>query len=559
MSMQTAPADPARLGVVMLAHVALDRAAQVARFWLAAGCPVVLHLDARVAAPQVQALKADLGAHPLLRYSDRFRCNWGSWGLVAATQAASTLMLRDFPDVGHVLLSSGACLPLRPARDLIAHLEARPDTDFIESVAIDHASWIMGGLSEERFTLYFPFDWRRQRWLFDTSVAVQRRLKIRRAIPEPLRPHMGSQWWCLTRATLQAILTDPARSRYERHFRQNWIPDEAYFQTLARLHARQIESRSLTLVKFDRHGRPNLFYDDHLTLLRHSDCFLARKIWPQAERLYAYFLSEQPATEAPVAPDPARIDRYFALAEQQRQDGRAGLYMQSRFPRADTATAKSAAPYVVLTGFDQVFPDFENWLSIASGARVHGHLYAPERVQFHRGATVWHGALSNSAAIRDYNPRMFLTNLLWATRPERQVFFFGPGDMMDGHLTWFMATDAKATIRVIRGAWAFALWRADQTDAQAVARAAYLHGQENAWIDALSSRHVMAQVQILTLGDVLADPSRALRKALDGIVTPEDLARHTLPEALPAAGFEAYLHRLRDHGLPAQIVSAVLS
>lgn len=36
------------IGVIMLVHTALDRAAQVARHWAQAGCAVVIHVDRRV-------------------------------------------------------------------------------------------------------------------------------------------------------------------------------------------------------------------------------------------------------------------------------------------------------------------------------------------------------------------------------------------------------------------------------------------------------------------------------------------------------------------------------
>ena len=36
------------LGIVMLVHNAFDRAEQVARHWVAAGCPVVIHVDRNV-------------------------------------------------------------------------------------------------------------------------------------------------------------------------------------------------------------------------------------------------------------------------------------------------------------------------------------------------------------------------------------------------------------------------------------------------------------------------------------------------------------------------------
>ena len=62
-----------------------------------------------------------------------------------------------------------------------------------------------------------------------------------------------------------------------------------------RLHAARVESRSLTLSKFDFQGKPHIFYDDHLQLLRRSDCFVARKIWPRANLLYNTFLTDDAA------------------------------------------------------------------------------------------------------------------------------------------------------------------------------------------------------------------------------------------------------------------------
>ncbi len=550
----------ARLGIVMLCHTALDRAAQVARFWMDAGCPVVIHVDRAVPEAELAGLRETLGDDPRLRFGPRHRCRWGSWSIVQATQDASTVLLREFAEVRHILLTSGACLPLRPVAEMQAQLGARPETDFIESVAITHARWITGGLSEERFTLYFPFDWHRQRGLFDTSVEWQRRLGIRRRIPKPLAPHMGSQWWCLTRESLQAILSDPNRKTYERYFRHNWIPDESYFQTLVRLHARDIESRSLTLVKFDRNGRPNLFYDDHLHLLRRSDCFVARKIWPGAGGLYDFFLSDRPATLDPVPAEPAKIDRYFELAEKQRTEGRAGLYMQSRFPDIDaTGAARSAGPYTALAGFDHVFAHFESWLGRATGLRPHGHLYAPGKVQFHGGAQVWHGAISASAPLRDYNPRMFLTNLLWSTRGERQVFAFGPEDALDEDMIDFMTYDPNATLALIKGAWLLPLWRAEgAVPDDLLARIGALQRRESEWLGRMESRWAQARLHVWSLGEVLQDPAARLATLVAGMDGAAGLKAHGLPALRPHEGFDQWLVDLRNRGLPPQILKDYL-
>ena len=268
----------ARLGFILLVHTALDRAAQVARFVAQAGCPVVIHVDARVGAQTRQGLEQALADLPDVRFCARHRCEWGTWSLVAAMQTAAEKLLADFPKVERVQALSGACLPLRPIADLSAWLDRHPDVDFIESVNVADVNWTKGGLSAERFTLWFPFAFKRHKWLFDRAVDVQRALKVRRDMPDGIVPHIGSQWWCLTRKTLQAILTDPMRPHLDGYFRRVWIPDESYFQTLVRQHSRKIESRSLTLGKFDHQGRPHVFYDDHLQLLRRSECFFARKI-----------------------------------------------------------------------------------------------------------------------------------------------------------------------------------------------------------------------------------------------------------------------------------------
>ena len=280
------------VGFIMMCHTALFRAAQVARHLANAGCPVVIHVDSRVGREEYAGLVARVADLEDVSFSPRFACNWGTWSLVAATQGAAEQILHRHPHIRHVYLASGACLPLRPVDELIDYLAARPTTDFIESVTTADVTWTKGGLDTERFSLHFPFGWRSHRRLFDLTVRLQRRLRMHRRMPKGIVPHLGSQWWCLTRQTLSAILQDPDRALHDRFFRTVWIPDESYFQTLARLYSLNIESRSLTLSKFDFEGKPHTFYDDHLQLLRRSDCFVARKIWPHAERLYATFLGQ---------------------------------------------------------------------------------------------------------------------------------------------------------------------------------------------------------------------------------------------------------------------------
>ncbi len=539
------------VGIVMLVHTAFDRAEQVARHWTAAGCPVVLHVDRAVDRGRekaaYRAFRDRLSRDPLIRFSRRHPCEWGTWGIVAATLAASELMLAEFPEARHVYLASGSCLPLRPVPELIAYLAARPTTDFIESATTADVPWIVGGLGSERFTLRFPFSWRRNRRLFDGYVALQRRLGVKRRIPSGLVPHMGSQWWCLTRATLRAILTDPQRARHDAYFRHVWIPDESYFQTLARRYSKKIESRSLTLSKFDYQGKPHVFYDDHLQLLRRSDCFVARKIWPQAERLYQTFLNPAAIPAPGSEPNPGKIDRIFAKAVERRTRGRRGLYMQSRFPRQGAENGMTAGSYSVLQGFSELFQEFEPWLARSTGTRVHGHLFAPERVEFAGGQSLFNGGLSDSAALRDYNPERFLSNLIWNTRGERQCFQFGPADTQKAN--WFMARDNQAQISVISGAWAVPLFRSERPFLELRREAARLQRIEAEHLRILRSHWATARIRIWSLADFVEAPMENLQAVVDDMGPAAGSRPADPPQMVDLAGFGQFLQNLKNEGM----------
>jgi Family of unknown function (DUF5927)/Core-2/I-Branching enzyme len=545
------------VGIVLLCHTALHRAAQVARHWAEHGCPVVIHLDRRVSETARAQLAAALADLTDIRFCARIACEWGTFSLVQASTTAAQLMLADFPQVRHVFLASGSCLPIRPVTELQAHLAAHPQTDFIESVTTADVGWTVGGLNKERFTLRFPFSWKRQRRLFDGYVTLQRRLGVSRKIPDGIIPHLGSQWWCLTRQSLQAILTHPDRARHDRYFRRVWIPDESYFQTLVRQVSTHVESRSLTLSKFDFQGRPHVFYDDHIHLLRRTDAFVARKIWPQAEVLYDTYLSRSPDLATRPEPNPGKIDRLFAKAVERRVKGRPGLYMQSRFPNGARGGNRSAAPYGVFEGFAELFQDFHPWLARVADARVHGHLFAPDRVQFAGDDRVFKGGLSDSAALRDYNPRSFLTSLIWNSRGERQCFQFGPDDAQG--ITPFLAGDPNASIMLVSGAFAVPLWRSGRPFAEIRAEAARLQKVEADFIALLNSPDTKARTRVWTLADFIEDPVEPLHQIVDDL-NPRAPHRMTeLPRMIDLNGFSDFVQELRNQGMQPVLMGDVPS
>jgi hypothetical protein len=542
------------VGFVMLSHQRLDRAAQLALHLSRAGCPVAVHVDANAPVAEFTRFAAGMQGVADVSLVARRPTPWGSWGLVAATLDAAATLLGTYPDLTHVALISSACLPLRPLDELAAFLGARPGVDFIESVTIRDVSWAQGGLDAERFALYFPFDWKRQRRRFDLAVRVQRSLGVRRRIPEGIVPHMGSQWWCLTRTTLEAILSHPRRAAWETYFRQVWIPDESFFQTVVRQVSDRVESRSLTFSRFDVQGRPRVFYDDHLQLLRSTDCFFARKIWPGAEGLYRHLLTPDFAMPRSGAPSPQRIDPVLAAMSARRQAGRPGLAATGRYPDAAVAEPPTAAPYTVLHGLADLLPGLPGWLAEARGTRVHGHLFAPDRAHFADGATVFAGGLADSAALRDYDPQAFLRNLVWATLGEPQTFLFGPGDSRD--ILSVLVRDPNARIRVVTGAWAIGLWQSGASPETVRSEAAHLQRAETDMLAILTAPGRAADVRVWSLGAALSDVGAVLEDVLAAVPAGPMAQDDPPPPPAPVdlRGFDAFVVGLRDRGMLPRLV-----
>lgn len=537
--------QPVQLGVVMLCHERLPLAARMARLWVEGGACVAMHVDAKAPEAELAGMRADLADLPIIE-APRRPCSWGTFSLVAATQDAAAALIAAHPQLTHVILVSGACLPLRPIEELRLFLARSPDADFIESVDVSDVDWTIGGLSEERFTLHFPVPFRRNRKLFDRLVDWQRRLGIQRALPQGINPHIGSQWWCLTTRTLGAILSDPRREEFDQYFRRVWIPDESYFQTLARRHSVHIESRSLTLAKFDHDGKPYVFYDDHRGLLANSRIFVARKIWPGARALYDAFPKSSEGTARHDEPDTERIEALLERGARRRQTGRPGLYMQSRYPRKDSENGKTSQPYAVIYGLGDVYVGLRGWLAAATRREVHGAILSDDEIEFSSGGPTGPGALSANPGLRDLDPQGFLTSLVRSSS-QMPAFHCSPRD--DQSLNWFLATDPNARLFVLTGAWVVPLLQSDMPFDDIRRISARMQRAEFAFLGILESVWVKARVRRWALADVIAAPDEPLSEVFSTL-RPEWGDR--MPPAPPLrdmSGVEAMLRRLRNAGL----------
>jgi hypothetical protein len=178
-------------------------------------------------------------------------------------------------------------MAIKPATYAHKFLEDR-NKDFIECEDFFTSDWIKVGLKEDRLIYRHWFNERSQKALFYTALNLQQKLGLKRNVPKDIEMRIGSQWWCLRRKTIEAIL-DLLKSRKDvlNFFKTTWIPDETFFQTLVchLVPVEEIENRTLTFLMFSDYGMPVTFFNDQYELLLSQEHLFARKISAHATEL----------------------------------------------------------------------------------------------------------------------------------------------------------------------------------------------------------------------------------------------------------------------------------
>ena len=307
----------AKIAFILLCHKDPDAIIQQAEQLTAAGDYISIHFDARSPKAAFDQIKARLDGNPnVVLVKNRLKCGWGEWSLVQATLNTVKAAEEAFPRASHFYMVSGDCMATKSAEYARDFLDS-DDVDYIESFDYFESDWIKTGFREERLIYRHFFNERTQKRLFYWSFWTQRRLGITRDVPKDLAVMIGSQWWCLRRQTIEAILEFTQKRRdVMRFFRTTWIPDETFFQTVVRhlIPNNQIKTRTLTFLMFTDYGMPVTFYNDHYDLLIAQDSLFARKISPEAKelksRLGTLYASGQ--TEFKFLTGRGRIGRRFA-------------------------------------------------------------------------------------------------------------------------------------------------------------------------------------------------------------------------------------------------------
>lgn len=318
----------AKIAFILLCHKNPEAIVQQARQLTAVGDYMSIHFDARSSSEDYEQIKSALEGNPNVTFArKRIKCGWGEWSLVKASLIAIEAAVDAFPRATHFYMVSGDCMSIKSAEYAHEFLDSN-DKDYVESFDFFESDWIKTGMKGDRLFYRHYLNERTHKYWFYTLYEWQKRLGLKRKIPEDLQIMIGSQWWCLRRRTIEKIVDFSNKRRdVTRFFASTWIPDETYFQTLVRhlVPEHEINGRTLTFLMFSDYGMPINFYNDHYDMLLSQDFLFARKISAEAielrdrlGRLYAeknvnFRISEEGRSLYKFLAGRGRIGRRYAM------------------------------------------------------------------------------------------------------------------------------------------------------------------------------------------------------------------------------------------------------
>lgn len=440
----------AKITFIILAHENADHVADLATM-LTEWDPhanAVIHYDLNAPAKQFERLKSRVaGSGKIFLVKDRLKCGWGNFSLVDAVVRALRVVRREKINPDRVMLISGACLPIRPLRELSQFLDAHPKTEFIE--AFD-SNWMVGGLRKERYQYWHFFNHQTHPKHFNWHFQLQRMFWPKRRFPRALEPRFGSQWWCLSWTLCEKIL-----DYIQKHpltyffFSTTWIPDELFFQTMAFkfTHIDNLARRNLTFFHFNDWGKPIVLVDDHIEMIRDLPFFFARKVSSGAKKLRAHLIE---TAKAPPPAQPLKIDfskRFVFPYKQMIADlpkatpMTPALFQNKNLGSWHDILDVCPKSFVILYGPPALTRRASDAIRGVPGLTVLGRILAKNRVDFGPDAATFRGLHQDDNLIRDFNRPSYFARILDRV-DDLAVFELCPGDEPRSEIALLMARNA---------------------------------------------------------------------------------------------------------------------
>jgi len=212
---------------IILAHKNMKQVARLVRSIEPDRNMILIHVDRRVKDAEYNLMKSDLKEYSNVRFVQRRKCNWGKFDLVGATLDSIRIITEERVSFSFCSLLSGQDFPIKSTKHIEQFLKKHADKNFMNYFSLPCDCWQNGGTDRYK-TYHFN--------LFSNAridERISRIIKIRRRIPAGIRFFGGSQWWTLNKDAVEYInLAVSHRQEFVEWFRNVFIPDEMFFQTL---------------------------------------------------------------------------------------------------------------------------------------------------------------------------------------------------------------------------------------------------------------------------------------------------------------------------------------
>jgi Core-2/I-Branching enzyme len=186
----------------------------------------VVHVDKRAEERVYNCISRYASNVSNVYFCKRHRCFWGGFGIVRATINCIHTALELARPFDYAILLSGQDYPIKSNSEIGSFFVKNRGKEFIESFSLLKTNrWSdQGGM--------FNAINRVQYWtIFVRSRTLH--IKWKRKFPFGWQPFGGSQWWCLSRETIEYLAAFlRSNSGFVRYFKTTFIPDESFFQSI---------------------------------------------------------------------------------------------------------------------------------------------------------------------------------------------------------------------------------------------------------------------------------------------------------------------------------------
>jgi hypothetical protein len=267
----------------------------------------LIHVD-KNSGPELEAdIRQFLSAYPNSAVLDGQKALWGGYSLVDAELRGMAQLLTMGAEWEFFINLSGQDFPLKSQKQITRYLSARRGKEFIK--VLDQAKVRPDTLP------------RIQKYVLELGDRIVETFVTRKFLAGAT-PYIGNQWMIVSRAFCQFVCHDPAAERYKAFYRNTFIADEGFFQTVmmnTKAHG-DIVSDDLRTIDWVPDGdiklRPRTFTSEDAARLIASPDLFARKFDMSVDAGILDILESHLKTQDVANPAPAKLSAgQLALAQ----------------------------------------------------------------------------------------------------------------------------------------------------------------------------------------------------------------------------------------------------